>query len=228
MAKKSVGDLSRADLEGKVVFVRCDLNVSAAAARRPPPQNPIPPPRPPPAARSKSFCSPPNFVNFCSYNSQFHLRSPLQPPHHPPQLTHPSSSAPPTHTTQVPLDGTKISDDTRIRAAIPTLKYLADNGAKVVVTSHLGRPKSGPEDKFRLTPVVPRLSELLGKPVKKTNDCIGAEPKAAVAAMQNGDVLLLENVRFYPQEEKNDPAFAKVGGVWWFWGCLLGRFGGGV
>ena len=89
MAKKSVGDLSKADLEGKVVFVRADLNV--------------------------------------------------------------------------PLDGSTITDDTRIRAAVPTLKYLADNGAKVVLSSHLGRPKDGPEDKFRLTPVVPRLTELLGK-----------------------------------------------------------------
>ena len=102
-----------------------------------------------------------------------------------------------------------ITDDTRIRAAIPTLKYLSDNGAKVVLTSHLGRPKSGPEDKFRLTPLVPRLSELLGKKVTKTNDCIGDEVVKAVAGLSNGDVLLLENVRFYKEEEKNDPEFAK-------------------
>ena len=109
----------------------------------------------------------------------------------------------------VPLDGDKITDDTRIRAAVPTLKYLSDNGAKVVLTSHLGRPKDGPEDKFRLTPVVPRLTELLGKTVTKTNDCIGKEVEDAVKAMSNGDVLLLENVRFYKEEEKNDPEFAK-------------------
>eukprot|EP00890_Picochlorum_soloecismus_P004089 jgi/Picsp_1/4681/NSC_02050-R1_phosphoglycerate kinase len=133
--KKSVGDLSKADLEGKVVFVRADFNV--------------------------------------------------------------------------PLDGDKVTDDTRIRAAVPTLKYLTENGAKVVLASHLGRPKNGPEDKFRLTPVVPRLSELLGRQVIKANDCIGAEVEEKVKAMSNGDVLLLENVRFYKEEEKNDPEFAK-------------------
>lgn len=136
MAKKSVGDLSKADLEGKVVFVRADLNV--------------------------------------------------------------------------PLDGDlNITDDTRIRAAVPTLKYLCDNGAKVVLTSHLGRPKSGPEDKFRLNPVVPRLSELLGKTVVKADDCIGEEVSSKLATVNNGEVLLLENVRFYPEETKNDPEFAK-------------------
>jgi len=136
MAKKSVGDLSKADLEGKVVFVRADLNV--------------------------------------------------------------------------PLDGDlNITDDTRIRAAVPTLKYLCDNGAKVVLTSHLGRPKNGPEDKFRLTPIVPRLSELLGKKVTKTEDCIGPEVESKLGQISNGEVLLLENVRFYKEEEKNDPEFAK-------------------
>lgn len=111
---------------------------------------------------------------------------------------------------QVPLNGDlDITDDTRIRAAIPTLKYLSDNGAKVVLTSHLGRPKSGPEDKFRLTPLVPRLSELLGKQIGKADDCIGPEVESKVKAMSNGDVLLLENVRFYKEEEKNEPEFAK-------------------
>jgi phosphoglycerate kinase len=135
-AKKSVGDLKEADLKGKAVFVRADLNV--------------------------------------------------------------------------PLDKEqKITDDTRIRAAVPTLKYLLDNGAKVLLTSHLGRPKSGPEDKFRLTPIAPRLSELLGKPVKKLNDCIGEEVEKAVKDAKNGELLLLENVRFYKEEEKNDAEFAK-------------------
>lgn len=133
--KMSVGDLGKADLEGKRVLVRADLNV--------------------------------------------------------------------------PLKDGVISDDTRIRAAIPTLKYLVDNGARVLLTSHLGRPKNGPEDCFRLTPVVPRLAELLGTPVKKVDDCIGPEVKAAVHDLKNGEVLLLENVRFYKEEEKNDSAFAE-------------------
>eukprot|EP01023_Acetabularia_acetabulum_P026544 TRINITY_DN251_c0_g2_i2.p1 TRINITY_DN251_c0_g2~~TRINITY_DN251_c0_g2_i2.p1 ORF type:complete len:473 (-),score=129.26 TRINITY_DN251_c0_g2_i2:263-1681(-) len=136
MAKKSVGDLSAADLKGKVVFVRADLNV--------------------------------------------------------------------------PLDADKnITDDTRIRAAVPTLEYLSNNGAKVLLTSHLGRPKDGPEDKFRLNPVAPRLAELLGKPVNKVDDCIGDAVKGAVATMADGDVTLLENVRFYKEETKNEETFSK-------------------
>eukprot|EP00884_Botryococcus_braunii_P003550 jgi/Botrbrau1/13196/Bobra.0351s0009.1 len=134
MAKKSVGDLTKADLEGKRVLVRADLNV--------------------------------------------------------------------------PLKDGKITDDTRIRAAIPTLKYLLDNGARVLLTSHLGRPK-GPEDKSRLTPVVPRLKELLGIDVKKADDCIGDAVKKAVDALKNGELIVLENVRFYPEEEKNVEDFAK-------------------
>ncbi|KAL3138641.1 hypothetical protein ABBQ32_006401 [Trebouxia sp. C0010 RCD-2024] len=135
-AKKSVSDLKKGDLEGKVVLVRADLNV--------------------------------------------------------------------------PLDKSQnITDDTRIRAAIPTLKYLTDNGAKVLLTSHLGRPKDGPEDKFRLNPVVPRLSELLGTNVQKADDCIGDEVKQKTQALNNGEVLVLENVRFYKEETKNDPGFAE-------------------
>jgi phosphoglycerate kinase len=109
----------------------------------------------------------------------------------------------------VPVDADrKITDDTRIRAALPTIQALTAKGAKVILASHFGRPK-GVDDKLRLDPVAARLSELLGKTVVKTNDCIGDEPAAKVAAMKNGDVLLLENVRFYPEEEKNDPEFAK-------------------
>ena len=108
----------------------------------------------------------------------------------------------------VPLDNGSITDDTRIRAALPTIQDLASKGAKVILCSHFGRPK-GVTEKLRLTPVAVRLSELLGKEVKKTDDCIGDEVAAAVAAMQDGDVLLLENVRFYPEEEANDPEFAK-------------------
>jgi phosphoglycerate kinase len=135
MAKKSVGDLSKSDLDGKVVLVRCDLNV--------------------------------------------------------------------------PLNGKDITDDTRIRASIPTVKYLQENGAKVLLSSHLGRPKDGPEDKFSLSPVAPRLSELLETEVKMAPDCIGEGVKACVDAMSNGDVLLLENTRFYKEEEKNVAEFAE-------------------
>lgn len=108
----------------------------------------------------------------------------------------------------VPLDNGAITDDTRIRAALPTIQDLTSKGAKVILTSHFGRPK-GIDDSMRLTPVAARLSELLGQPVKKCDDCIGDEVAQAVAQMQNGDVTVLENVRFYPEEEKNDPEFAK-------------------
>jgi len=135
MAKKSVGDLSEADLKGKKVLVRCDLNV--------------------------------------------------------------------------PLDGKTITDDTRIRASVPTVKYLMEKGAKVLLASHLGRPKSGPEDKFSLGPVAPRLSELLGKDVVMAPDCIGDAVAGCVDAMAEGDVVLLENTRFYKEEEKNVPEFAE-------------------
>merc|ERR1719301_353503 len=121
MVKKSVGDLTEADLKGKKVLVRCDLNV--------------------------------------------------------------------------PLDGKTITDDTRIRASVPTVKYLMDKGAKVMLSSHLGRPKNGPEDKFSLGPVAPRLSELLGKEVKMAPDCIGDGVKECVGKMADGDVVLLENTR---------------------------------
>jgi len=135
MKKKSVGDLTKADLEGKKVLVRCDLNV--------------------------------------------------------------------------PLDGKTITDDTRIRASIPTVKYLMENGAKVLLSSHLGRPKDGPEDKFSLGPVAPRLTELLGTEVKLAPDCIGDAVKECVDGLGNGEVLLLENTRFYKEEEKNVPEFAE-------------------
>ncbi len=109
----------------------------------------------------------------------------------------------------VPLDGEgNITDDTRIRAALPTIQNLTSKGAKVILTSHFGRPK-GVDDKLRLTPVAQRLSELLGQPVVKTDDCIGEEAAAKVAAAKDGDVILLENVRFHKEEEKNDPEFAK-------------------
>lgn len=135
MVKKSVGDLTEADLKGKKVFVRADLNV--------------------------------------------------------------------------PLDDSQnITDDTRIRAAVPTIKYLIGKGAKVILSSHLGRPK-GVTPKFSLKPLVPRLSELIGVEVVKADDCIGPDVEKLVASLPEGGVLLLENVRFYKEEEKNEPEFAK-------------------
>lgn len=136
MAKKTLADLSAADLEGKRVLVRADFNV--------------------------------------------------------------------------PLDGDlKITDDTRIRSALPTIQDLTAKGAKVILASHFGRPKGVVNEKMRLTPVATRLSELLGKPVIKCDDCIGDAVAAKVNAMQSGEVALLENVRFHGEEEKNDPEFAR-------------------
>jgi phosphoglycerate kinase len=109
----------------------------------------------------------------------------------------------------VPVDDQgNITDDTRIRAALPTIKDLTQKGAKVILASHFGRPK-GVNEKLRLTPVAKRLAELLGQAVVKTDDCIGDDVAAKVGALQNGQVLLLENVRFYPEEEKNNPEFAQ-------------------
>ena len=104
-------------------------------------------------------------------------------------------------------DGT-IGDDTRIRGSIPTIEYLVKNGAKVLLTSHLGRPKDGYEKKFSLAPVAPRLSELLRQEVALIPDCIGMAVGKAVQNMKEGDVILLENSRFYPEEEKNNKKFA--------------------
>ena len=110
----------------------------------------------------------------------------------------------------VPFDTKgEISDDTRIVAALPTIKYLVDEGAMVVLTSHLGRPKSKEDKQFSLAPVAKALAEKLGKNVVFVDDCIGPKVKEACAAMKAGDVVLLENSRFYSEEKKNDPAFAK-------------------
>ncbi|KAM0950800.1 putative phosphoglycerate kinase [Dioscorea sansibarensis] len=109
----------------------------------------------------------------------------------------------------VPLDeNLNITDDTRVRAAVPTIKYLMEHGARVILSSHLGRPK-GVTPKYSLKPLVPRLSELLGVNVEMANDCIGEEVEKMVAALPDGGVLLLENVRFHKEEEKNDPEFSK-------------------
>ncbi len=107
----------------------------------------------------------------------------------------------------VPIADGKVTDDTRIRATLPTLQYLLDQGAALIVMSHLGRPKK-PDPAFSLRPVAERLSELLGRPVQMAPDCVGPEVEAMAAALQPGQVLLLENLRFHPEEEKNDPEFA--------------------
>lgn len=104
----------------------------------------------------------------------------------------------------VPLSEGRVADDSRVRAAVPTIEYLRQQGCRVILMSHLGRPKAGPEDKFRLDAPGARLSELLGAPVRKLNELSGAAVEAAVGEMQPGDVLLLENSRFDPREEKND------------------------
>ncbi|MCS7253541.1 MAG: phosphoglycerate kinase [Armatimonadota bacterium] len=109
----------------------------------------------------------------------------------------------------VPLKGGEVADDWRIRATVPTIQHLIERGAKVILMSHLGRPRGKVVDELRLDPVAKRLSELLGKPVKKLNECIGSDVEAAIAQMQPGDVILLENVRFHDGEEKNDSEFAR-------------------
>jgi len=109
----------------------------------------------------------------------------------------------------VPLADGVISDDTRIKAALPTIKYLIDNNAKTILVSHLGRPKGQVKAELKMDPVAKRLGELLNKEVLKIDVCVGDAAKKAVEDMQLGDVLLLENVRFYPEETKNDPEFAK-------------------
>lgn len=134
-AKKSIEDLTEADLKGKKVLVRCDVNV--------------------------------------------------------------------------PLDGKKITDDTRIRSSIPTIEYLKGKGAIVTVCSHLGRPKDGPEDKFSLGPCAERMGELLGQTVTLAPDCIGEEVTKIVDGASEGDVIMLENTRFYKEETKNEEGFVE-------------------
>lgn len=134
--KKSISDLSRAELEGKVVFVRVDFNV--------------------------------------------------------------------------PVDANgKITDDARIVAAVPTIQYLRDHGARIVLASHFGRPKGQVVDSMRLTPAADRLREIIGGRVEKVDDCIGNSVRSAVNSLKSGDVLVLENVRFHKEEEQNDSAFAR-------------------
>ena len=109
----------------------------------------------------------------------------------------------------VPLKDGKVSDDTRIRASLPTIKYLLDGGGRVLLCSHFGRPKGGPDPKYSLGPAAIRLAELLGQPAPLVPDCVGVAAENASAELLPGQVVLLENVRFHPGEEKNDPAFAQ-------------------
>jgi phosphoglycerate kinase len=109
----------------------------------------------------------------------------------------------------VPIKGLKVTDDLRIREALPTIRYGIEHGAILVLASHLGRPKGKPKPEFSLAPAAERLSELLGKKVLFAKDCIGPDVDKVVSAAQPGDVVLLENLRFHPEEEANDPGFAK-------------------
>jgi len=108
----------------------------------------------------------------------------------------------------VPLDGTRITDDRRIVEALPTLRHVLEQGGSLVVASHLGRPKGGPDPKYSLAPVAARLTELLGKPVTLLSDCVGPIVEQACSALKPGEIVLLENVRFHAEEEGNDPTFA--------------------
>ena len=109
----------------------------------------------------------------------------------------------------VPITDGKVTDDTRIRAAMPTLEYLLQHGAALILCSHLGRPKDGPDPKYSMRPVAAHLSELLGQPVAFAEDCIGPVAEAAARAIKPGDVLVLENTRFHPEETKNKPEMAQ-------------------
>jgi phosphoglycerate kinase len=109
----------------------------------------------------------------------------------------------------VPLDGATVTDDTRVRETLPTLRLAIERGARLVLASHLGRPKGNVNPKYSLAPVAARLKELLAKPIEFSADCVGAEAEAESAALKNGDVLLLENVRFHAEEEANDAQFSR-------------------
>lgn len=115
----------------------------------------------------------------------------------------------------VPLDKEgHVTDDTRIKAALPTIKYLAGEKARVILMSHLGRPKGQVNESYRLDAVAARLEQLLGVPVRKADDCIGEQARQAVEQLGEGDVLLLENLRFHPGEEKTMPILPASWRLW--------------
>jgi phosphoglycerate kinase len=109
----------------------------------------------------------------------------------------------------VPLEGGRVAEDTRIRAVVPTIEHCLKAGASIILASHLGRPKGKADPRFSLAPVAARLEDLLGRPVPLLPDCVGPEVEAAAAALKPGDTVLLENLRFHPEEEANDPEFAR-------------------
>jgi phosphoglycerate kinase len=109
----------------------------------------------------------------------------------------------------VPLDGGKVGDDTRMRETLPTLRLAMDRGARLVLASHLGRPKGKPDPKYSLAPVAAHLRELLSKPVEFASDCVGSEAESKSKSLRDGDVLLLQNVRYHPEEEANNPEFSR-------------------
>src|ERR1700693_5656705 len=109
----------------------------------------------------------------------------------------------------VPLKHGVVTDDTRIRESLPTLRLAIQNGGRLVLASHLGRPKGGPDSKYSLLQVAKKLQELIGRPVRFSSDCVGPVPESKSKTLAEGDILLLENVRFHPEEEKHDEAFSK-------------------
>src|SRR5262245_33157847 len=109
----------------------------------------------------------------------------------------------------IPLENGRITDDIRIAAALQSIRYVIDHGGRLILASHLGRPKGGPNPKYSLKPVAGRLTELLGRPVKFASDCVGPEVEAEAGRLGEGEVLLLENLRFHAGEEKNDENFSR-------------------
>ena len=114
----------------------------------------------------------------------------------------------------VPVKDGAITNDKRIQESLKTIRYLVDQGARVILCSHLGRPKNGYAEEFSMKPVAARLSELLGQPVKMAKDVVGEDAKALAASLQDGEVMLLENVRFHKEETKNDPEFSISWPLW--------------